>query len=213
MRIVMLGAPGAGKGTTASQIVKKFNLPHIATGDIFRENIKNGTRLGQQAKSYMDAGDLVPDELVVELVADRLSKEDCKAGFVLDGFPRTIPQAKSLDSTLEKLGMSLDYAIDIEVADEKIITRMVGRRTCKNCGKIYHLVTMPAKVEGVCDDCGSELIVRADDSENIVRNRLEVYHKTTEPLIDYYRDMSILHTFDGSKTPAEVLEAVLSVIA
>lgn len=209
----MLGAPGAGKGTAASQIVKKFNLPHISTGDIFRENIKQGTRLGQQAKTYMDAGDLVPDELVVELVADRLSKEDCNSGFVLDGFPRTIAQAKALDSTLEKLGMSLDHALDIEVEDEKIIVRMAGRRTCKGCGKIYHVVTMPSKAEGVCDDCGSELIIRADDNESTVRNRLEVYHKTTEPLIDYYKEMGILHSFDGSKTPDEVLDDVLKIIA
>lgn len=213
MRIVMLGAPGAGKGTAASQLVKKFNLPHISTGDIFRENIKQGTRLGQQAKTYMDAGELVPDVLVVELVADRLSKEDCLKGFILDGFPRTLNQAKSLDETLKNLDMELNYAIDIEVEDEKIIKRMAGRRTCKGCGKIYHVENMPSKVEGVCDDCSSELIIRADDNEDTVRNRLEVYHKTTEPLIDYYRSMGILHSFDGSRTPEALLEDVLAVIA
>lgn len=209
----MLGAPGAGKGTAASQLVKKYNLPHISTGDIFRENIKQGTRLGQQAKSYMDAGDLVPDELVVELVADRLSKDDCQSGFVLDGFPRTIEQAKVLDSTLKTLGMNLDYAVDIEVEDEKIIARMAGRRTCKGCGKIYHVVTMPSKVEGVCDDCRGELIIRNDDNEGTVRNRLEVYHKITEPLIEYYREKGILHSFDGSKAPDEVLADILKIIA
>lgn len=209
----MLGAPGAGKGTAASKIVEKFKLPHISTGDIFRENIKQGTRLGQQAKTYMDAGDLVPDALVVELVADRLSKDDCKSGFVLDGFPRTIAQAESLDKTLNNLKMSLDYAIDIEVDDEKIIKRMSGRRTCKGCGRIYHIVNMPSKVEGVCDDCGGELIIRADDNEDTVKNRLQVYHKTTEPLIEYYKDRGILYSFDGSGSPQEVLSAIMKVIS
>lgn len=213
MRIVMLGAPGAGKGTAASELMKKFSIPHISTGDIFRENIKNGTKLGTLAKSYMDKGELVPDELTVELVADRLSKDDCVAGFILDGFPRTLVQAEALDETLKKLNMALDYAIDIEIDDEKIVTRMAGRRTCKACGAIFHTVTMPSEKEGVCDKCGGELIIRADDNEDTVRNRLKVYHETTEPLIKYYKKLNILHEFDGSKTPDEVLKDILKVIA
>ncbi len=209
----MLGAPGAGKGTAASQMVKKFNIPHISTGDIFRENIKNGTELGKKVKSYIDKGALVPDELTVELVVDRLSHDDCQKGFILDGFPRTIVQAEVLDDTLKKLNMKLDYAIDIEIEDAKIIARMVGRRTCSACGSIYHMVSMKPKKDGICDKCGAELTVRADDNEEAVKNRLAVYHKTTEPLIEYYKKLNILYEFDGTKAPDVVLADIYNVVS
>ena len=209
----MLGAPGAGKGTAALQMVKKFNIPHISIGDIFRENIKNNTELGKKAKSYIDKGALVPDELTVELVVDRLSHDDCKKGFILDGFPRTIVQAEALDDTLKKLNMKLDYAIDIEVEDAKIIARMAGRRMCVSCGSIYNMFSMKPQREGVCDKCGKELTVRADDNEETVRNRLAVYHETTEPLIEYYRRLNILHEFDGTKAPDVVLSDIYKVVS
>ena len=165
MKIIMLGAPGAGKGTQAKQIADKYQIPHISTGDIFRANIKEGTELGTKAKTYMDQGLLVPDELVVELVADRIVKDDCKNGFVLDGFPRTIPQAEALDEALAKIGEKMDYAVDVDVPDENIINRMGGRRACVNCGSTYHIVNIPTKVEGICDKCGKEVILRDDDKQ------------------------------------------------
>ena len=187
MKIIMLGAPGAGKGTQAKQIAEKYTIPHISTGDIFRANIKQGTELGKKAKSYMDAGGLVPDELVCDLVVDRIGQDDCKNGFVHDGFPRTIPQAEALTDALKKIGQSMDFAIDVDVPDENIIDRMSGRRACLNCGATYHIVNIPPKKEGVCDKCGEEIVLRDDDKPETVKKRLDVYHEQTQPLIDYYK--------------------------
>ncbi len=212
MKVVMLGAPGAGKGTQAKMIANKYNVPHISTGDIFRANIKEGTELGKKAKSYMDQGLLVPDELVVDLVVDRLQQEDCRNGYILDGFPRTIPQAEALDAALAKLGTKLDVAIDIDVPDDFIIKRMGGRRACIGCGATYHIVNIPPKKEGICDTCGSELVLRDDDQPETVEKRLAVYHEQTQPLIDYYRNSSILDTLDGTKDMMEVFDYICSVL-
>jgi len=212
MKIIMLGAPGAGKGTQAKQIAEKYTIPHISTGDIFRANIKEGTELGKKAKTYMDQGLLVPDELVVELVADRIVKDDCANGFVLDGFPRTIPQAEALDAALEKMGQKMDYAIDVDVPDENIVRRMGGRRACLNCGATYHIVTIPTKVEGICDKCGSEVVLRADDQPETVQKRLTVYHEQTQPLIDYYKAQGILKTVDGVRPLEEVFADIVEIL-
>ena len=199
MKIIMLGAPGAGKGTQAKLIAEKYGIPHISTGDIFRANIKEGTELGREAKEYMDKGQLVPDELTVRILLDRVSKKDCESGYVLDGFPRTIPQAEVLDNEVVKLGDKIDFAIDVEVPDENIIKRMGGRRACPKCGATYHVEHIPPKKEGICDVCGSELVLRDDDRPETVKNRLEVYHKQTQPLIDYYSKQNILRTVDGTR--------------
>ena len=198
MKIIMLGAPGAGKGTQAKKIAAKYGIPHISTGDIFRANIKNGTELGKKAKTYMDQGLLVPDELVVDLVVDRVNQDDCKNGYVLDGFPRTIPQAEALTEALEKMGQKVDFAIDVNVPDENIVKRMGGRRACVTCGATYHMVYAPTKKEGICDTCGGELILRDDDKPETVQKRLNVYHDQTQPLIDYYTSQGILRTVDGT---------------
>lgn len=182
MKIIMLGAPGAGKGTQAKKIAAKYNIPHISTGDIFRANIKNGTELGKKAKTYMDQGLLVPDELVVDLVVDRVGQEDAKNGYVLDGFPRTIPQAEALDKALAGLGEKVDYAIDVDVPDENIVRRMGGRRACVGCGATYHMEYAPTKVEGICDTCGKELILRDDDKPETVLKRLGVVMSRHSPL-------------------------------
>ena len=192
MKIIMLGAPGAGKGTQAKMIAEKYGVPHISTGDIFRANIKNGTELGKKAKTYMDQGALVPDELTCDLVMDRIQQDDCKNGFVLDGFPRTIPQAKALDDALTKIGEKMDYAIDVDVPDENIVNRMGGRRACLNCGATYHIVFNPTKVEGKCDACGADTVLRDDDKPETVQKRLAVYHEQTQPLIEYYDKQGIL---------------------
>ena len=199
MKIIMLGAPGAGKGTQAAKIAAKYQIPHISTGDIFRANLKAGTELGKKAKEYMDQGLLVPDELVVDLVVDRVQQDDCKIGYVLDGFPRTIPQAEALDKALAEFGDKIDYAIDVNVPDENIVKRMGGRRACVGCGATYHLVYAPTKTEGICDVCGKELILRDDDKPETVQKRLNVYHEQTAPLIDYYKEQGILRVIDGSK--------------
>lgn len=212
MKIIMLGAPGAGKGTQAKKIAEKYGVPHISTGDIFRANIKNGTELGKKAKTYMDQGLLVPDELVVELVADRITQEDCANGFVLDGFPRTIPQAEALDAALAKMGTSMDYAIDVDVPDENIINRMGGRRACLECGATYHIVTIPTKVDGICDTCGSKVVLREDDKPETVQKRLEVYHAQTQPLIEYYKKQDVLRTVDGTQPMDEVFEAIVNIL-
>lgn len=212
MRIIMLGAPGAGKGTQAKKIAEKYNIPHISTGDIFRANIKNGTELGVKAKSYMDQGLLVPDELVVDLVADRIQQDDAKAGYVLDGFPRTIPQAESLDAALAKMGQKIDYAIDIEVPDENIINRMSGRRACVKCGATYHLQYAKPKADGVCDVCGEQLILRDDDKPETVQKRLTVYHQQTQPLIDYYESQNALKEVDGTKDLEDVFADIVSIL-
>lgn len=212
MKIIMLGAPGAGKGTQAKKIADKYQIPHISTGDIFRANIKNGTELGMKAKTYMDQGLLVPDELVVDLVVDRLAQEDCVKGCVLDGFPRTIPQAECLDAALAAKGEAIDYAVDVDVPDENIINRMSGRRACVACGATYHIVHIPTKVEGVCDRCGESLILRDDDKPETVKKRLDVYHAQTQPLIDYYTEKNVLKSVDGTKDMEEVFQAIVDIL-
>lgn len=212
MKIIMLGAPGAGKGTQAKKIAAKYDIPHISTGDIFRANIKNGTELGNKAKTYMDQGLLVPDELVVDLVVDRVQQGDCKNGYVLDGFPRTIPQAEALDKALAALGDKVDYAIDVNVPDENIVNRMGGRRACVGCGATYHLVYAPTKTEGICDVCGKELILRDDDKPETVQKRLNVYHEQTQPLIDYYTNAGILKTVDGTVDINDVFAAIVEIL-
>ncbi len=212
MKIIMLGAPGAGKGTQAKQIADKYSIPHISTGDIFRANIKNGTELGKKAKQYMDQGALVPDELTCDLVMDRIQQDDCKNGFVLDGFPRTIPQAEALDAALGKINEKMDYAIDVDVPDENIVNRMSGRRVCLNCGATYHLISIPPKVEGICDRCGSEIVLREDDKPETVQKRLKVYHEQTQPLIDYYKNQGILKSVDGTQPMDEVFKAIVTIL-
>ena len=212
MKIIMLGAPGAGKGTQAKQIADKYSIPHISPGDIFRANIKNGTELGKKAKQYMDQGALVPDELTCDLVMDRIQQDDCKNGFVLDGFPRTIPQAEALDAALEKINEKMDYAIDVDVPDENIVNRMSGRRACLNCGATYHLISIPPKVEGICDRCGSEIVLREDDKPETVQKRLKVYHEQTQPLIDYYKNQGILKSVDGTQPMDEVFKAIVTIL-
>ncbi len=212
MKIIMLGAPGAGKGTQAKQIAGKYSIPHISTGDIFRANIKNGTDLGKKAKEYMDQGLLVPDELTCDLVMDRIQQDDCVNGFVLDGFPRTIPQAKALDAALEKLGQHMDVAIDVDVPDENIVNRMSGRRACLDCGATYHVVSLPPKTEGKCDHCGSDLVLRDDDKPETVQKRLSVYHEQTQPLIDYYKNQGILKSVDGTQPMEAVFTAITDIL-
>ena len=212
MKIIMLGSPGAGKGTQAKKISDKYQIPHISTGDIFRANIKNGTELGMKAKTYMDHGLLVPDELVVDLVVDRLAQEDCVNGCVLDGFPRTIPQAECLDAALAAKGEAIDYAVDVDVPDENIINRMSGRRACVACGATYHIVHIPTKVEGVCDRCGESLILRDDDKPETVKKRLDVYHAQTQPLIDYYTSKNVLKTVDGTQDMEAVFQAIVDIL-
>ena len=212
MRIIMLGAPGAGKGTQAKRIAEKYNVPHISTGDIFRENIKNGTELGNKAKAYMEAGDLVPDELVLELIMDRFEKEDCANGYVLDGFPRTIPQAEALDEALEAKNQSIDNVIDVDVPDDHIIKRMAGRRTCAHCGAIFHLEHMPPKIEGKCDQCGGHLMMREDDLPDTVIARLKTYHEQTQPLKDYYGAKGLVHSVDGTQDREVVFAEVVKIL-
>lgn len=212
MKIIMLGAPGAGKGTQAKQIADKYSIPHISTGDIFRANIKNGTDLGKKAKEYMDQGLLVPDELTCDLVMDRIQQDDCKNGFVLDGFPRTIPQAEALDAALTKIGETMDYAIDVDVPDENIVSRMSGRRACLDCGATYHIVSLPPKTEGKCDHCGSDLVLRDDDKPETVQKRLSVYHEQTQPLIDYYKKQGILKSVDGTQPMEAVFTAITDIL-
>ena len=212
MKIIMLGAPGAGKGTQAKMIADKYGVPHVSTGDIFRANIKSGTELGMEAKKYMDQGLLVPDELTVKILLDRVSQPDCKNGYVLDGFPRTIPQAEVLDKALAELGESIDYAIDVDVPDENIVKRMSGRRACVSCGATYHVVHVPPKKEGICDRCGSELILRDDDKPETVKNRLDVYHKQTQPLIDFYTKKGVLKTVDGTVDMQDVFKAIVAIL-
>ncbi len=212
MKIIMLGAPGAGKGTQAKKIAEKYLIPHISTGDIFRANIKNGTELGCKAKTYIDQGLLVPDELVVDLVVDRLEQADCKEGCVLDGFPRTIPQAEALDKALALKGQSVDYVINVEVPDENIVKRMSGRRACSNCGMTYHIVYAPTKVENICDTCQGELILRDDDKPETVQKRLNVYHEQTQPLVEYYTSKDLLVEVDGTVDINEVFAAIVDVL-
>lgn len=213
MKIVMLGAPGAGKGTQAKMIAEKYGIPHVSTGDIFRANIKNGTQLGMEAKQYMDQGLLVPDELTVKILLDRVANEDCKNGYVLDGFPRTIPQAEVLDKALSELGDQIDYAINVDVPDEHIVKRMGGRRACLSCGATYHIEHVPPKSEGICDTCGQELVLRDDDKPETVQNRLNVYHEQTQPLIEFYSAKGVLKTVDGTMDMKDVFEAIVTILS
>ena len=212
MKIIMLGAPGAGKGTQAIRISEEFGIPHISTGDIFRANVKEGTELGKKAKVYMDQGLLVPDELTTDLVVSRIQQDDCAKGYVLDGFPRTIPQAVCLTRALKNLNDRIDFALNIDVTDESIVSRMSGRRACVNCGETYHLEYMPPKHEGICDRCGAELILRDDDRPETVQKRLDVYHAQTQPLIDYYANEGILVQVNGLQTPDQVFESIVSIL-
>ena len=212
MKIIMLGAPGAGKGTQAKMIADKYGVPHISTGDIFRANIKNGTELGMEAKKYMDQGLLVPDELTVKILLDRVAKDDCEKGYVLDGFPRTIPQAEVLEEALANIGDKIDFAIDVDVPDENIVRRMSGRRACLSCGATYHIEHVPPKAEGICDRCGKELVLRDDDKAETVKNRLHVYHEQTQPLIDFYEKKGVLKSVDGTVDMQDVFAAIVSIL-
>ena len=213
MKIVMLGAPGAGKGTQAIKIADKYDIPHISTGDIFRANIKGGTELGKKAKSYIDKGELVPDDVTIGMLLDRIAEDDCKNGYVLDGFPRTIPQAESLTEALKSQGDKIDFALNIDVPDEAIIERMSGRRACPKCGATYHIVYAAPKVENICDKCGSELIIRSDDKPETVKDRLNVYHQQTEPLIAYYKAAGVLREVDGTQELPKVFEDVVAILS
>lgn len=213
MKIVMLGAPGAGKGTQAIKIADKYDIPHISTGDIFRANIKGGTELGQKAKSYIDKGELVPDEVTIGMLLDRITQDDCKNGYVLDGFPRTIPQAESLTEALKSQGDKIDFALNIDVPDEAIIERMSGRRACPKCGATYHIVYAAPKTENICDKCGTELIIRSDDKPETVKDRLNVYHQQTEPLIAYYKAAGVLREVDGTQELPKVFEDVVAILS
>ena len=212
MKIIMLGAPGAGKGTQAKKIAAKYEIPHISTGDIFRANIKEGTELGKKAKTYMDQGLLVPDELTCDLVVDRIQQPDAANGYVLDGFPRTIPQAESLTKALAERGEKVDYAINVDVPDENIINRMSGRRACLGCGATYHITFNPPVKEGICDTCGQELVLRDDDKPETVEKRLNVYHEQTQPLIDYYKAKGILKEVDGTVDMKDVFAAITDIL-
>lgn len=208
MRLILLGPPGAGKGTQASSIVAEYGITHISTGDIFRHNIKNETELGKKVKSYLDKGQLVPDELTIDLVWDRLSKDDCKKGFLLDGFPRTINQAEALQKGLEERGLKLDKVINIDVDKNILVKRLSGRRVCKNCGETYHIDNKPTLKDGVCDKCSGEVIQRADDNEKTVLDRIEVYEKQTFPLIDFYKNLGLILTVDGTLSIEDVFSQI-----
>ena len=212
MKLVRLGAPGAGKGTQAKRIAAKYQIPHISTGDIFRANIKAGTELGMKAKSYMDQGQLVPDEVTIGMLLDRISQDDCAGGYVLDGFPRTIPQAESLTKALASRGEKLDYAVNVDVPDENIVTRMSGRRACLGCGATYHIVYNAPKKEGICDVCGEKLVLRDDDKPETVQKRLAVYHDQTQPLIDYYKQEGILAEVDGTQDMDKVFQDIVKIL-
>lgn len=208
MKMILLGAPGAGKGTQAERLCKVLNIPTISTGNILRAAVKNGTPVGLKAKEYMDAGKLVPDEVIIGVISERLAEADCQNGFILDGVPRTIPQAEAL----EKAGISFDAVVSIEISDEEIVERMAGRRVCTACGAPYHVKNMPPKVEGVCDACGGKLEARADDKPEVVRDRLQVYHKETAPLKDFYAARNLLKTVDNQPTVAETTTAILNAL-
>lgn len=212
MKIIMLGAPGAGKGTQAKKIAAKYQIPHISTGDIFRANIKGGTELGMKAKTFMDQGMLVPDEITIGMLMDRIHEADCAGGYVLDGFPRTIPQAESLTKALGDMGEAIDYAVNVDVPDENIVSRMGGRRACVACGATYHVVFNAPKQEGICDTCGEKLVLRDDDKPETVQKRLNVYHEQTQPLIDYYQKAGVLKEVDGTKNMEEVFNDIVAIL-
>lgn len=212
MKIIMLGAPGAGKGTQAGKLAEKYHIPHISTGDIFRANIKQETELGKLAKTYMDKGMLVPDEVTVALIVDRLQQDDCANGYILDGYPRTIPQAQNLDAALQKNEEAIDYAISIEVPDEHIIQRMSGRRVCSGCGATYHLVHKPTKTADVCDICNKAVVLRDDDKPETVQKRLQVYHEQTQALIEYYQSQNILVEIDGTQDIETIFQSITNIV-
>lgn len=212
MKIIMLGAPGAGKGTQAKKIAEKYQIPHISTGDIFRVNIKGGTKLGMEAKTFMDQGMLVPDQITIGMLMDRIKDSDCENGYVLDGFPRTIPQAESLTAALAGLGEQIDYAVNVDVPDERIVSRMSGRRVCLACGATYHNVFNSPKKEGICDNCGEGLILREDDKPETVIKRLSVYHQQTQPLITYYKNAGVLMEVDGTQDVGTVFQTIVDIL-
>lgn len=212
MKIIMLGAPGAGKGTQAKKIAERYHIPHISTGDIFRANIKAGTELGVKAKEYMDQGLLVPDEVTIGMLMDRIADEDCRDGYILDGFPRTIPQAESLTEALAANGTAIDYAVNVDVPDENIIHRMSGRRACLTCGATYHIEYAAPKTEGICDKCGAALVLRDDDQPETVKKRLNVYHDQTQPLIEYYGKAGVLKEVDGTQNLETVFEDIVKIL-
>lgn len=212
MKIIMLGAPGAGKGTQAKKIAEKYQIPHISTGDIFRANIKEGTELGMKAKQFMEQGLLVPDEVTIGMLLDRIHKDDCEKGYVLDGFPRTIPQAESLTKALDGMNEKIDYAIDVDVPDSNIVNRMSGRRACLTCGATYHVEFAPPKKEGICDVCGAELVLRDDDKPETVQKRLSVYHEQTQPLIEYYKKAGVLASVDGTQEMNAVFQSIVDIL-
>ena len=212
MKLIMLGAPGAGKGTQAKKIAEKYQIPHISTGDIFRANIKGQTELGMKAKSFMDQGMLVPDEITIGMLLDRIHEADCAGGYVLDGFPRTIPQAESLTKALAEMGTGIDYAINVDVPGDNIVSRMSGRRACLNCGATYHVAFNPPKTENVCNTCGQSLVLRDDDKPETVKKRLDVYHEQTQPLIDYYKKAGVLKEVDGTQNMEDVFQSIIKVL-
>lgn len=213
MYLILMGLPGAGKGTQAEMIKAKYNIPHISTGDMFRQAIKEGTELGKKAKAYMDEGALVPDEVTNGIVEERLAKSDCDNGFLLDGFPRTIPQAEALEAITKKLNKQIDYVIHVDVPAEKLIERLTGRRVCPSCGATYHVINKPPKTEGVCDNCGTELVQRDDDKEETVQKRLEVNIEQTQPLLDFYKEKGVLVTVDGDQPIDKVFEDIVAAIS
>jgi len=212
MNLILLGPPGSGKGTQAKLIVEKYGIPQISTGDMLREAVAKGTELGKKAKEYMDAGKLVPDEVVIGIVKERLKQSDCDKGFILDGFPRTIAQAEALDKMLDELGKNIDAVINIQVPEEEVVKRIVNRRSCRNCGAVYHLIYKPPKEEGKCDKCGGELYLRDDDKEETVRARYGVYREQTEPLIDYYQKKGLVHDIDGTKKIDDVFNDIVVIL-
>ena len=212
MHILLMGPPGAGKGTQAAELVKEFNIPHISTGDMFRAAMKEGTEMGKKAKSYIDAGNLVPDSVTVGIVRDRLAQDDCKKGFILDGFPRTVEQADALDGILKDLGLSLKRVLNINVPAADLVERAVGRRICKKCGATYHIKFNPSQKDGVCDECGGELFQRADDTAETMTNRLSVYEASTKPLIDYYQKAGIYTEVDGRQAIDKVTKDLVETL-
>ncbi len=212
MNLILLGPPGAGKGTQAERMSALYGIPHISTGDIFRENLKKGTELGLKAKEYMDRGELVPDEVVIGIVRERLAEPDCETGFILDGFPRTVAQADALKEMLAETGRAIDHVLNVQVPDEVVVERLTARRTCRSCGAVYHLKFNPPRVEGKCDSCGGELYVRDDDREETVRARLREYRAKTQPLIEYYRSEGLLRDVDGGASMDEVLASIRKIL-